>query len=219
LNEIKSLTKTIKIVIKNNIKKEIIIIISKKLTQPKTLNAIRNLKKKYKIIKYFYQEKPFVGGAIEMGIKKSKYPYLALMASDLETNPYHLKKLILNSLKYRDTIIVGDRWKEKNNFKNYGFLSLILNFIAQKTIKFFVKIDINDFTFAYRIYPRKSIKNCKITEYRNGWALELLLAPYLLKYKFKSVSTSWILRKEGTKSNPLLNYISFFKILIYHLLR
>ena len=46
LNEIKSLTKTIKIVIKNNIKKEIIIIISKKLTQPKTLNAIRNLKKK-----------------------------------------------------------------------------------------------------------------------------------------------------------------------------
>ena len=219
LNEISSLTQTINIITKNKVKKEILIIISKKLTSSKTLNGIKKLKKKYKFIKYFYQDKPFVGGAIEKGIKKSKNSHLALMAADLETNPYHLKKLISNSLDHRNLIIVGDRWKKKNNFKNYGFLNLFLNFTAQKFIKFFVKIPINDFTFAYRIYPKESIKKLKITEYRNGWALEMLLLPYKNNYKFKSVSTNWTLRKEGNKSNSFINYISFFKILIYYLIK
>ena len=50
--------------------------------------------------------------------------------------------------------------------------------LAQKVIKTFIPININDFTFAYRIYPKYALKKCKISEFRNGWALELLLCPY-----------------------------------------
>ena len=219
LNEVLSLKKTIKIISKNKIKKEIIVILSKKLTTLKTLNEIKKLKKANKEIKYYFQKKPFVGGAILMGINKAKYSHIALMASDLETNPYHLKNLISKSIEYKNSIIVADRWKNKNSFKRYGFLNLIFNKLAQKFIKFFIKVKINDFTFAYRLYPKKAIKNCKISELRNGWALELLLLPNKKGFNFKSIPTNWIARKEGVKSNQLINYISFLKILIYYSLK
>jgi len=91
--------------------------------------------------------------------------------------------------------------------------------LAQKLVKLFIKININDFTFAYRIYPKNSLKNCKITELRNGWSLELLIQPYEKKYNFISVPTNWSARNEGEKSNVINNYISFFKILIYYLIK
>ncbi len=219
LNEIKSLDKTIKIISKIKIKKEIIIIISKKHTLTKTKNFLKTLTKFNKKIKIYYQRKPFVGGAVSMGISKSKFSHIVLMASDLETNPYHLKRLVAKSIKYKNTIICGDRWVKKNSFKKYGLISLSLNMIAQKIIKIFLNINLKDFTFAYRIYPRDALKNCKISELRNGWSLELLICPYKKKYDFFPVSTSWTARTEGVKSNVIKNYISFFKILIYYLIK
>jgi hypothetical protein len=42
------------------------------LTQKKTKDAINKLKKKYKNFKSYHQIRPFVGGAIDLGIKKAK---------------------------------------------------------------------------------------------------------------------------------------------------
>ena len=219
LNEIKSLNKTIKIISKIKIKKEIIIIISKELTNAKTKLFLDQLKKKNRKIKIFYQKKPFVGGAISMGISKAKFSHIVLMAADLETNPYHLKRFITKSIKYQNSIICGDRWIKKNSFIKYGLLGLILNMLAQKVIKTFISININDFTFAYRIYPKDALKKCKISELRNGWSLELLLCPYKKNYNFIAVPTNWTARREGEKSSAIKNYVSFFKILTYYLIK
>ena len=219
LNETKSLNKTIKIISKIKIKKEIIIIISKKLILAKTKLLLSKLKKNNKEIKIFYQKKPFVGGAVSMGISKAKFSHIVLMAADLETNPYHLKRFVTKSKKNQNSIICGDRWIKKNSFIKYGFLSLILNMLAQKVIKLFISININDFTFAYRIYPKDALKKCKISEFRNGWSLELLLCPYKKNYDFIALHTNWIARREGEKSSAIKNYISFFKILIYYLVK
>ena len=91
--------------------------------------------------------------------------------------------------------------------------------LAQKFIKAFVNININDFTFAYRIYPKDALKNCKISEFRNGWSLELLICPYKKNYDFIAVPTDWNARTEGEKSSAIKNYISFFRILIYYLFK
>ena len=92
INEIISLKKTLLIINKIPIKKEFIIIYSEKLTNKKTLDEIKKIKKKYKDLKLFKQKKPYVGGAIMTGIKKCTKQYIVIMASDLETNPYELKK-------------------------------------------------------------------------------------------------------------------------------
>ena len=72
LNEINSLKKTIKILNKINIKKEYLIIFSKLLTNSKVKKEIINLKKRYNNILIKPQQRPFVGGAIDLGIKLAK---------------------------------------------------------------------------------------------------------------------------------------------------
>ena len=110
LNEFNSLKKTIQILNKIKVEKEFIIISSKNLTKTKTKKNIIKLKKKFKKIKYFEQTRPFVGGAINTGIQKSTKKYIAIMASDLETNPTELNKMINLSMSNVDCIISADRW-------------------------------------------------------------------------------------------------------------
>ena len=94
MNEINSLKQTLKIIEKIKVKKEYLIIYSNQFTPLNIQKEIFKLKKKYKHLNYFPQKKPFVGGAIDLGIKKSKKNYLAIMAADLETNPYELKNMV-----------------------------------------------------------------------------------------------------------------------------
>jgi len=213
LNEFNSLKKTIKILNKIKVEKEFIIILSKNLTKEKTKKNIIKLKKKFKKIKYYEQTRPFVGGAIDAGIQKSKKKYIAIMASDLETNPTELNKMINLSMKNTDCIISADRWIVKNGFKNYGWIKFLSNFAFQKLIKFFYNYKISDFTFAYRIYPKNSLKNYKIKELRHGFTLEILLHPIKQGYKVISIPIKWKKREEGISSVTFLSYISYLKVL------
>ena len=104
MSEINSLKKTLKIIDKIKVKKEYLIIYSKKFTPLEIQKEIFKLKKKYRFLRYFYQKKPFVGGAIDLGIKNSKKKYLAIMAADLETNPNELKNMVILSKKNPDSI-------------------------------------------------------------------------------------------------------------------
>ena len=72
LNEINSLKKTIKILNKINVQKEYLIIYSERLTNNIVKKEIINLKKRNKNISYKSQLRPFVGGAIDLGIKLAK---------------------------------------------------------------------------------------------------------------------------------------------------
>ena len=213
LNEFNSLKKTIQILDKIKVEKEFIIITSKKITKKKTKKNIIKLKKKIKSIKYYEQTRPFVGGAINTGIQKSKKKYIAIMASDLETNPNEMSKMINLSMKNLDYIISADRWIIKNGFKNYGLIKFLANFIFQKLIKKIFHYKISDFTFAYRIYPKNSLKNYKIKELRHGFALEILLYPMRQGYKIISIPSKWKKREEGVSSITFLSYISYLKVL------
>ena len=196
LNEINSLKKTIAILEKIKFQKEYIIIFSNELTNKKNKFELQKLKKSFKNLRYFSQLKPFVGGAIDLGIKKSKLEFIAIMASDLETNPSELIKMIKISLKNPNSIISADRWLSQKGFSNYGLIKYLANFFFQKLIKLIFKYEILDFTFAYRIYPRKILKNLSITEFRHGFALELLLKPVKMGCDIMTIPATWRKRVE-----------------------
>ena len=131
VDELNSLIKTINIINKQNREsKEFLIIISSKKTPNKILKKIRKLIKKNNI-KIFYQQEPYVGGAVKKGIKVSKKSHIVIMASDLETNPNNLKKMITISKKNPNKIICANRWHKKGKINNYGFIKKILNFLFQ----------------------------------------------------------------------------------------
>tara|TARA_B100001063_G_scaffold134058_1_gene125409 strand:- start:554 stop:1252 length:699 start_codon:yes stop_codon:yes gene_type:complete len=213
LNEINSLKKTITILEKIKFKKEYIVIFSNKLTIKKNKLELQKLRKSFKNLRYFNQLKPYVGGAIDLGIKKSKLKFIAIMASDLETNPYELIKMIRICLKNPNSIISADRWLSEKGFSNYGVIKYLANFFFQKLIKFFFKYEILDFTFAYRIYPSKILKNLTLTEFRHGFALELLLKPIKMGHDIITIPATWRKRVEGTSSISIKSYLSYLNVL------
>ena len=217
LNEINSLKKTIKILEKIKVQKEYLIIFSSKLTNLKVIKEISKLKLKHKNLKYFSQIRPFVGGAIDLGIKLSKNKYIAIMASDLETNPYELKNMINISQNNPNVIISADRWIGQKGFSDYGFIKFFANFFFQKLLKIFFKHKILDFTFAYRLYPKKALKGYKIKELRHGFALEILLIPIKKGFKVITLPAKWKKRVEGSSSITIRSYLSYLKVLFKNL--
>ena len=213
MDEINSLKKTIKILERIKVKKEYLIIFSQKFTPLIVKKELLYLKSKYKNLNFFPQKRPFVGGAIDLGIKNSKNKYLAIMAADLETNPYELKNMILMSKKNPQSIISADRWISKKGFSNYGIVKFLANFFFQKLIKLFFSYEILDFTFAYRVYPSKVFKGYKINELRHGFALEMLLIPIKKGYNVVTIPAKWKKRTEGNSSITLQSYISYLKVL------
>ena len=163
-------------------------------------------------MKYLKQIRPFVGGAIDIGIINAQKKYIAIMASDLETNPYELKNMINVSSKNYNSIISADRWISNQGFNDYGIIKFLANFVFQKLLKFFFNYKILDFTFAYRIYPNNAIKRHRIKELRHGFALEMLLKPIKKGIKVVTVPAKWKKRVEGNSSITLQSYFSYLKV-------
>ena len=217
LNEINSLKKTLQILNKIQVDKEFIVIYSNKLTQDSVKVEIHSLKKKYKNLKCLKQIRPFVGGAIDLGIRNAKKNYIALMASDMETNPHELSNMINVSSKNNNSIISADRWTSNKGFSDYGLIKFLANFTFQKLLKIFFNYKILDFTFAYRIYPKNALKNHRIKELRHGFALETLLAPMKKGFKVITLPAKWKKRVEGNSSITLDSYISYLRVFFRYL--
>jgi hypothetical protein len=217
LNEINSLKKTILLLEKIKLKKEYIVIYSKSLTLEDNKLELKKLKRLYPNLRYFSQVKPFVGGAIDLGIKKSKLNFITIMASDLETNPNELSNMVDISKKNPRAIISADRWKGKKSFSNYVVIKFLANFFFQKLIKIFFKIEVLYFTFAYRIYPKNILKDIKLSELRHGFALELLLKPIKKGHKVITIPAKWKKRVEGSSSITVRSYLSYLKVLYNNL--
>ena len=217
LNEINSLKKTLFILHKIKIDKEFIVIYSNKLTKDSVKNELNFLTKKYKNLTCLKQIRPFVGGAIDLGIIKAKKRYIALMASDMETNPYELKSMINVSFKNLNSIISADRWISNKGFSGYGIIKFLANFTFQKLLKFFFNYKILDFTFAYRIYPKNALKKYRIKELRHGFALEILLSPMKKGFNVITVPAKWRKRVEGDSSITIKAYLSYLKVFFRYL--
>ena len=212
IDETFSLEKTINIIEKkcSKLVSKYLIVLSRTKTAEKSKKVSYKLKFKYKNkVKIIYQKEKFIGGAIKTAIQNITASHFILMASDLETNPYDVKKLILNSLKYPNKIIVANRWLEKNSFKGYNFIKLVLNKIFQIFFSYLYSVSLSDLTFAYRIYPSKILKKIKLKENRHPILLEILLIPIKIGVNFVEIPSKWNARKEGKTNNSFFRNFSY----------
>ena len=213
INETYSLSQTVEIIVKENISiKEIIIITSKEKTTKNSFKIIRDLEKKYKdIIKHFYQDLPFIGGAIIKGFQMCKASHVVMMASDLETNPEDIKKMIALSNKYINSIITASRWKNMSSFKNYNLVKLFLNFIFQNLMKLIFMSKLSDMTYGYRLFPSKLVKSINWQEKKHPFLLETILLPLKLNTDIIEIESKWKSRSEGESQNSFFANFMYFK--------
>ena len=212
IDETFSLKKTVDIIEKENSKliSNYLIVMSKIKTTSKSKLAARKLKLKYKKkIKIIFQEEKFIGGAIKTAIKNIKSSHFILMASDLETDPYDVKKLIKFSIENPQKVIVANRWLKKNSFKGYNLIKLVLNKIFQLFFSSLFLVRLSDLTFAYRAYPSNLIKTFQLKENKHPILLETALIPIKLGIKFIEIPSKWSSRLEGETNNTFLRNFAY----------
>ncbi len=216
VNETFSLRKTIEIInnTSSSFVKEYIIVICK-FTTKDSIAEINDLKKDFPgLIKVHNQIKPYLGGALQEAFQIAVASHIILMASDLETDPWLVEKLIQEELNFEYGIVTASRWIRGGSFKGYSKMKLILNWIFQKMISLLYLSKLTDMTYAFRIMPTKVMQSICWEELRHPFLLETLIKPIRLKIPVKEIPAIWEARIEGDSQNTFLRTFSYLKIAV-----
>ncbi len=217
-NESKNVEKTVNNLkkIKKNIKKFNLIFIDD-FSNDNTFDILNKLSKKYSFVKIFKNKKKGLGSAIEEGIKKSNFVYIAIFMADSSDSTADLIRYykIISSKKF--DAVLGSRFIKESKIKNYPFLKYFLNRIFNNFVKLIFLSNYNDFTNAFKIYKKSVLRNLLpiVSENFNVF-LEIPLKIISRKYSYKIIPISWQNRKIG-KSNFRIKELSSMYIftLIY----
>lgn len=222
IDEFDSLSKTINILESENQKDELkfILILHPRKTNKKSIELCKKYEKKsLKNFSILYQKNQLLGGAYIDGINISEGTHILIMSSDLETDPHLVNKMIKESKENRDKIICTSRWKLKNSFKNYGIIKTFLNKIFQSLIHILFNFNLTDYTYGFRIYPAKCLKNHNWKMRNHSFFLEIILLPLKKGYKTIELAAKWEKRVEGVSSNKFIYYLSYFRVIIIFLIK
>jgi glycosyltransferase involved in cell wall biosynthesis len=165
-------------------------------------------------VKLISQVRKGVGGAYQDGIQASSGEYILLMSSDLETDPdsipIMLEKILMNP---NLDIVATSRWLDSKSFSGYGPLMLMFNYLFQKVLRIVTQKKLTDFTYAFRIYRAKAIKNIDWRESRHGFFLESLLIPLSNGVTVTEIPSKWSQRTEGVRHIVVKDYLTYLTVL------
>ena len=152
---------------------------------------------------YYNNNKKGLGGALDLGIQKSKGKYICIMMSDCSDTVEDLNLYYSEISSNNYDAIFGSRFIKGSTVKNYPFSKYILNRIANNIISLIFFVRYNDFTNAFKIYKKSTLlKLFPLVSDSYNIFLELPLKIICRKYNYKIIPISWNGRKKGiTKFN------------------
>ena len=209
----------------NSINHEIILI--NDFSNDNTLNILEDVSKSKSHIHTYNNNIKGLGGAIEIGIKKSNGKYTAIMMADLSDNVSDLKKYIEIATKDEGLdAVFGSRFKKESKVYNYPLKKLLLNRLFNYFVKIIFFSNYNDFTNAFKLYRKDALLELfPIVSENFNIFLELPLKIISRGFKYQITSISWNNRKKGkSKFNVKELSSKYFFTLAYclmekHLLR
>ena len=156
--------------------------------------SIRSNKK----IKYYKNIKKGLGSAIGLGINKSTKKFVCIFMCDNSDDLSDLMKYYKIIYKNNLDAVLGSRFLKNSRITNYPILKMVLNRIFNYIVKIIFLSNYNDFTNAFKIYKKKTLKELMpiVSDHFNVF-LELPLKIIIRKYKYKIIPISWKGRKIG----------------------
>ena len=183
--------------LKNKINFEILFIDD--FSTDQSYKILLNIQKKNKFIKVFNNKTKGLGPAINLGIKKSTSKYVCIFMCDLsdDINDLHrYYKTITENIEI--DAVFGTRFSGQSKVRNYPYLKLFLNRLANNFIRLIFLSNYNDFTNAFKIYKRKTlIKLLPIVSENFNVFLELPLKIITRNYLYRVIPINWNGRKIG----------------------
>ncbi len=213
MNETSSLDETVKIIlrdVKDKIR-EIVIVVCRRTTSEAMAVVSRLREELPELVIVHEQMLPYLGGALREAFDLARGSHLVLMASDLETDPNDVKKLITGAEKHPAAIIAASRWLEGGSFRGYSTLKLILNRAFQTIFAILYGKRLTDLTYAYRIYPTKLVQSVRWEELRHSFLFEALVKPLRLGVQVIEIPSVWKARTEGESQNTFFSNFAYFR--------
>lgn len=212
MDETISLRETIRILLEETAPSlhEILIIVCKR-TDPAALAVCRELEAAHpELIEVRFQNKKFLGGAMQDGFDWASGSHILMMSSDLETHPSTAKDLIAKAEEGFD-LVTATRWTTPGAFQGYDPLKRILNWWFQKFFSALYQVRLTDMTFGYRIFKADLVKQIAWVELRHPFMLETLVKPLRLGATVAEIPTTWTARIEGESHNSFWRNFLYFR--------
>ncbi|HEX4146765.1 MAG TPA: glycosyltransferase family 2 protein [Pirellulales bacterium] len=213
MNETISLRETVKIILRDardDIREFLIVVC--KFTTPEAMQTIADLQKEHgALITLHHQKLPFLGGAIREAFELAQGSHLILMASDLETDPNIVRKMIDEERQMPSGIVTTSRWIAGGSFEGYSKLKLFCNWIFQRFFSLMYFTRLSDMTYAYRIMPTKLVQSIQWDELRHPFLFETLIKPLRLGVPVKEIPAVWKARIEGESQNTFFRNFVYFR--------
>ena len=213
MNETYSLTQTVDVVNKTCEVYEYVVVTCDRTTS-ESRAVIAELAKLYPTkLKWIEQKRPFVGGAVRDAFDVCTGSHVVLMSSDLETDPYTVSEMVVQSLQHPDAIVTASRWRRGVAFSGYNPVKLMANWLFQKVVRFLYRTPLTDATFGFRLFPIGVVREIDWVETRHPFFLETILKPILMGVPVIEISSGWTARTEGVSQNPFWRNFDYFRIL------
>ena len=201
-NEIKTIEKLIKKILKINIKKQLIIV------DDGSSDGTEQILKKYKnrIDKLiFHKKNRGKGAAIKSGQKYVRGKYIGIQDADLEYDPRDLKKIVNEMSEKNIKVMYGSRVLKKNKFKNTQNFTHIVriwgNVFLTKASNFLNRQKLTDAHTCYKVFDSRIFKKIKLKERGFSFCPEITTKISMLNINIEEFPINYIGRtyEQGKK--------------------
>jgi glycosyltransferase involved in cell wall biosynthesis len=214
INETYSLEQTIDTVLESSradIRELLIVVCSR--TTPESLETIRRLADRLgELVVVHHQTLKFLGGAMREAFDLARGSHAIMMASDLETDPALVHRLIGEARAAPDIIVTVTRWRAGGGFQDYSRVKLGANWIFQKLFSLLYGTKLSDMTYAYRIFPTRLLQAIRWEELRHPFLFETMVKPLRLGVRAIEIPGVWRARTEGESQNSFARNFEYFRV-------
>jgi glycosyltransferase involved in cell wall biosynthesis len=192
--------------------RELLIVVCDKTTR-ESMATIESLSARLgDLVVVHHQKLKFLGGAMREAFDLARGTHTIMMASDLETDPALVPRLIAEARANPSAVVTVTRWHKDGSFENYSGVKLIANWIFQKLFSALYWTNLTDMTYAYRIFPTKLLQAIKWEELRHPFLFETMIKPLRLGVKAIEIPGAWRSRTEGESQNTFGRNFEYFRI-------
>jgi hypothetical protein len=191
---------------------ELLVVVCERTT-PEAMAVVARLQRELgALVVVHHQVLPFLGGAVREAFQLARGSHLIMMATDLETDPKDVRKLIAEEAKDPSGIVTASRWRSGGLFEGYSPIKLVANWVFQRFFSWLYATHLTDMTYGYRILPTNLVQSLNWEELRHPFLFETIVKPLRLGVSVAEIPTSWKCRVEGESQNPFFRNFEYIRV-------